>query len=90
MNLDLTREALKLLQELSHSATGELSRTVHDRVVKYEVNGHTLNNPDSSRSTTDWEDARDQLLANEFIEELSEGIYTLTAAGGDYANTHLK
>lgn len=90
MNLDLTREALELLQELSHSQTGEFSRIVLDRTVKFEANGHTLNDPSSTHSTTDWEDAKNQLLANEFIEELSEGIYKVTVAGADYANTHLK
>lgn len=90
MNLDLTREALKLLQELSNSPTGEFSRTVHDRIIKFEANGHTLNDPASSRSTTDWEDAAIQLLANEFIEEVSDGIFKITVAGVDYANTHLK
>lgn len=90
MNLDLSREALKLLQELSNSPTGEFSRTVHDRIIKFEANGHTLNDPSSNRSTTDWEDAKNQLLANEFIEELSEGIYSITVVGVEYANTHLK
>lgn len=90
MNLDLTREALKLLQELSNSPTGEFSRIVHDRVVKFEANGHTLNDPSSSHSTTDWEDARNQLLANEFVEEVSSGIYRITVAGTEYAITHLK
>lgn len=90
MNLDLSREALKLLQELSHSATKEFSRVVHGRVIKYEANGHTLNDPDSSQSTTKWEDARNQLLANEFIEELAEGIYKITVEGSDYADKHLK
>jgi len=90
MNLHLSREALKLLQELSHSATGEFSRVVHGRVIKYEANSHTLNDPDSSQSTTEWEDARNQLLANEFIEELAEGIYKITVDGSDYADKHLK
>jgi hypothetical protein len=90
MNLDLSREALELLKELSHSRTGEFSRIVHDRTVKFEANGHTLNDPSSTRSTTDWEDAKNQLLANEFIEELAEGIYKVTVAGVDYADTHLK
>jgi len=90
MNLDLSREALKLLQELSHSPTGEFSRIVHDRVIKFEANGHTLNDPSSSHSTTDWEDAKNQLLANEFIEELTDDIYRITAAGSDYADTHLQ
>lgn len=90
MNLDLTREALKLLQELSNSSTGEFSRIVHDRVIKFEANGHTLNDPSSSHSTTDWEDATIQLLANEFIEELSDGIFKITFAGVEYANTHLR
>ncbi len=90
MNLDLTREALKLLQELSNSSTGEFSRIVHDRVIKFEANGHTLNDPSSSHSTTDWEDATIQLLANEFIEELSNGIFKITVAGVEYANTHLR
>lgn len=90
MNLDLSREALKLLQELSNSPTGEFSRTVHDRIIKFEANAHTLNDPSSNRSTTNWEDAKTQLLANEFIEELSEGIFKITAVGVEYANTHLK
>lgn len=90
MTLDLTREALKLLQELSISPTGEFSRTVHDRIIKFEANGHTLNDPASSRSTTEWEDATIQLLSNEFIEELSDGIFKITPGGTDYTNSHLK
>lgn len=90
MNLDLTREALKLLQELSKSPTGEFSRIVHDRTIKFEANGHTLNDPTSSHSTTDWEDATIQLLANEFIEELSDGIFKITPSGIEYTNSHLK
>lgn len=90
MNLDLSKEALKLLQELSHSPTGEFSRIVHDRIIKFEANGHTLNDPSSSRSTTDWEVAKNQLLANEFIEELSYGIFKVTGIGFKYADSHLK
>lgn len=90
MNLDLSREALELLQELSHSQIGEFSRIVLDRTIKFEANGHTLNDPSSTHSTSDWEEAKNQLLVNEFIEELSEGIYKVTVAGTEYANTHLK
>ena len=90
MNLDLSREALDLLREVAESKTGEFTKLVFDRTVKFELNGNTLNDPTSDRSTADWEKAKDQLLGYEFIEELTEGIFTVTRAGLDYASSHLK
>lgn len=90
MNLDLSREALDLLQRISHSKTTEFTKIVFDRTVKFEVDGNTLNDPSSTDSTSDWEHAKDQLLMNEFIEEISGGIYRITNAGLEYADSHLK
>jgi hypothetical protein len=90
MGLDLSREALELLRKISNSITGEFSKIVIDRTVKFEVNGLTMNDPTSSSSTTDWEQAKNQLLANEFIEELHNGIFKVTKAGIEYESIHLK
>lgn len=90
MNLDLSREALTLLKESASSKSGDFTRIVSERTVKFECNGYTLNDPSSPSSTTDWEDAMGQLLGNEFIEEGSSGIYKITQAGLDYAESHLK
>lgn len=90
MSLNLSREALNLLREISRSQSGEFSRLVFDRTIKFDLNGHTLNDPSSVNSTNDWEQAKDQLLENEFVEELSTGIFRVTKAGLEYANSHLK
>jgi hypothetical protein len=90
MGLDLSREALELLRKISNSITGEFSKVVIDRTVKFEANGQTMNDPTSSSSTTDWEQGKNQLLANEFIEDLHNGIFKVTKAGIDYASIHVK
>jgi len=90
MNLDLSREALNLLKETASSPSAEFTRINSGRSVKFECNGHTLNDPESVRSTSDWEEALIQLLANEFIEESSDGIYRVTKLGVEYADSHLK
>jgi len=90
MSLNLSTEALNLLQEISRSQTGEFTKLMFDRTVKFELNGRTLNDPTSVDSTADWEHAKDQLLVNEFVEELSEGIFKVTKAGIEYADSHLK
>ncbi len=90
MGLDLSREALELLRKISNSITGEFSKTVIDRTVKFDMNGQTLNDPTSSGSTTDWEQGKNQLLANEFIEELHDGLFEVTKSGIEYAAVHVK
>ncbi len=90
MSLDLSREALDLLREISHSQSGEFTRLVINRTVKFDLSGRTVNDPSSTRSTADWEQAKNQLLANEFIEELSAGIFKVTTAGIEYTDSHLK
>lgn len=90
MGLDLSREALNLLRKISISKTGEFSKIVIDRTVKYDVNGQTMNDPTSSSSTTDWEQGKNQLLANEFIEEIHAGLFKVTKAGIEYAGIHVK
>ena len=89
MNLDLSREAMELLKEATNSQSREFTRVVSGRSVKFECNGRTLNDPSSSRSTTDWEEAMGQLLGYEFIEEFSTGIFKVTNTGLAYANSHL-
>lgn len=88
MNLDLSREAMELLKEATKSQSGEFTRIVSGRTVKFECNGHTLNDPTSPRSTTDWEEATGQLIGYEFIEEGSNGIYTVTTSGKAYVDSH--
>ncbi len=90
MGLDLSREALELLRKISNSKTGEFSKIVIDRTVKFDMNGLTVNDPSSSSSTTDWEQGKNQLLANEFIEELHDGIFKVTKSGVEYASIHVK
>lgn len=90
MGLDLSREALDLLRKITNSKTGEFSKIVIDRTVKFDVNGQTMNDPTSSSSTTDWEQGKNQLLINEFIEELHDGLFKVTKAGIEYAGIHVK
>lgn len=90
MGLDLSREALDLLRKISTSKTGEFSKIVIDRTIKFDVNGQTMNDPTSSSSTTDWEQGKNQLLANEFVEELHAGLFKVTKAGIEYAGIHVK
>lgn len=90
MGLDLSREALELLRRITNSQTGEFSKIVIDRTVKFDVNGQTINDPTSSSSTTAWEQAKNQLLFNEFIEELHGGIFKVTKSGIEYAGIHVK
>ncbi len=90
MGLDLSREALELLRRISHSKTGVFSKIVIDRTVRFDVNGQTMNDPGSSSSTTDWEQGKNQLLANEFIEEIHDGHFKVTKAGIEYAGIHVR
>lgn len=90
MGLDLSREALELLRRITNSKTGEFSKIVIDRTVKFDVNGQTMNDPTSSSSTTDWEQGKNQLLVNEFIEELHAGLFKVTRSGIEYAGIHVK
>lgn len=90
MGLDLSREALELLRKISNSITGEFSKTVIDRTVKFDANGQTLNDPSSTSSTTNWEQGKNQLLAHEFIEELHGGLFKVTKSGIEYAAIHVK
>lgn len=90
MNLNLTREALRLLNEAVASPFEEFTRHIAGKTVMFEANGYTLNDPISSRSIADWQHGAQQLLDNEFIEELANGIFKVTSAGIEYANSHLK